>query len=564
MILQNKCCAWYSAHSGRRCESLIATGTAAEAPLDERSGQSFLYLSGGYRGQDVLRHILAHSTWRPGLIAVVSDAPQAAPLGASECDGIPVFSVPSVYGPDAWWPMAAHGIKGVLAVGVPPDLLEESFLKAFPLGVYGFHAGLLPDTVGPAALNWALIRGLPETGTTLLRCTPEGDGWLLVSQQPCRIEDRETAGTLCTKLSAAAAELWAQHWPAIARNAVALRPAGKLIRGLSRRPDDGAIRWAEHSAASLDCWIRALARPYPGAFFWFGCRRIWVHGVEHDIRQNVAIDAPTLTSVSARGLTLDFPDGTVRISDLCLDDGAEIPGHLLAALAERVGDRLSSLHTGQRVLVVAAHPDDEVLGVGGTLIRHFKSGDEIRAVIVCSANSIRYREGEHDQPGDTQRASHYLGARSTGLGFADQRLDQGSNLELIQALEEQIREFQPQVIYTHWWGDVNADHARIAEAVDVAARPYSAPGLQSIYAFETPSSTEWTTSARARAFAPNVFVDISGELDRKLDAMRCYESELRPPPHPRSLRSLQQRAAYWGSIANMPAAEALALLRTRR
>src|SRR2546422_8205054 len=93
-----------------------------------------------------------------------------------------------------------------------------------------------------------------------------------------------------------------------------------------------------------------------------------------------------------------------------------------------------------------------------------------------------------------------------------------------------MRGCQPQHIYAHWMGDVNGDHARIAEAVAVAARPYSAPGLQSIYAFETPSSTEWTASGRAGAFAPNVFVDISDELDCKLDAMRCYESELRPPP----------------------------------
>ncbi len=536
-----------------------------KASLEELSGQSILYLSGGHRGQDVLRHILGSSAWRPGLIAVVSDSPRTVPVGtAAECDGIPLVTVPSVYSPDAWWAMAAHGIKGVLAVGVPPDLLEESFLKEFPLGVYGLHVGLLPSIAGPAALNWALIRGLTETGTTLVRYTMDGDGWLLVSQRPCPIEDGETASTLCTKLSAASAELWARHWPEIARNDVALRPAGKWIRNLSRRPEDGAIRWAEHSAASLDRWIRALARPYPGAFFRFGGRRIWVHGVERDTPEGAAVDAPTLTAVLAQGLTLDLPDGRIRISDLCLDDGSEIPGDLRAALAERVGARLSSLHTGQKVLVVAAHPDDEVLGIGGTLIRHFKSGDEIRAAIVCSAESIRYREGEHDQPGDTQRASHYLGAQSIGLGFADQRLDRGSNLELIQALERQIQEFQPQVIYTHWWGDVNADHALIAEAVDVAARPYSAPGVQSIYAFETPSSTEWTASGRAGAFAPNVFVDISDELDRKLDAMRCYESELRPPPHPRSLRSLQQRAAYWGSVANMRAAEALALLRTRR
>src|SRR5207244_1677104 len=365
---------------------------------------------------DVLRHVLASSAWRPGLIAVVSDS---VPLGAAaECDGVPVVAVPTEHTPDAWWAMAAHGIKGVLAVGVPPDLLEELSQKAFPLGVYGLQAGLLPGTAGPAALNWALIRGLTETGTSLVRYTKDGDGWLLVSQLPCRIEDGETAGTLCAKLSAASADLWARHWPGIARNDVALRPAGTWIRELGRRPEDGAIRWAEHSAASLDRWIRALARPYPGAFLRFGGRRIWVHRVERDTPEGAAVDAPTLTAVSARGLTLDFPDGRIRISDLSLDDGSEIPGHLLAALAERVG-----------------------------------------------AN----------------------------------RLDRCSNLELMQALERQIQEFQPHVIYTHWWGDVNADHARVAEAVDVAALPYSAPGLKSIYAFETPSSTEWTASARGRA-----------------------------------------------------------------
>src|SRR2546430_9350212 len=165
------------------------------ASLEELSGQSFLYLSGGQRGQDVARDILWIEAWRPGLIAVVSDSPRTVPVGtAAECDGIPLVTVPSVYSPDAWWAMAAHGIKGVLAVGVPPDLLEESFLKAFPLGVYGFHVGLLPGMAGPAALNWALIRGLTETGTTLVRYTMDGDGWLLVSQRPCPIEDGETAG----------------------------------------------------------------------------------------------------------------------------------------------------------------------------------------------------------------------------------------------------------------------------------------------------------------------------------------------------------------------------------
>jgi LmbE family N-acetylglucosaminyl deacetylase len=214
-------------------------------------------------------------------------------------------------------------------------------------------------------------------------------------------------------------------------------------------------------------------------------------------------------------------------------------------------------------LAIAAHPDDEVLGAGGTLIRHFKAGDEVRVLIVCSAHSIRYREGEHEQPADAQRASHYLGARTVGLGFPDQRLDAGSNLELIQSLEREIREFQPDVVFTHHWGDVNADHVRIAEAVDVATRPYAAPFIRRLYSFETPSSSEWTASQRDRPFTPNVFSDITRELERKLDAMRCYRSELRPYPHPRSLRSLRERAGHWGSVANMTAAEPLMLLRAR-
>jgi LmbE family N-acetylglucosaminyl deacetylase len=258
-----------------------------------------------------------------------------------------------------------------------------------------------------------------------------------------------------------------------------------------------------------------------------------------------------------------FPDGKLRLSDLRLDNDAEVPAHLITDLSAQAGGTLHSLHQGRRILVVAAHPDDEVLGSGGTLIRHFKSGDEIRTLIVCSGQPIRYREGEHEQAEDSQRAAHYLGAHTIGLGFPDQRLDAGSNLELIQAIERQVQDFEPNVVYTHHWGDVNADHVRIAEAVDVATRPYSAPSVERLYAFETASSTEWTAGSRNRAFTPNVFSDIAQELDRKLDAMRCYRSELRPYPHPRSLRALRERAAYWGSVANMSAAEPLMLLRAR-
>jgi LmbE family N-acetylglucosaminyl deacetylase len=421
---------------------------------------------------------------------------------------------------------------------------------------------MLPELAGPAPVNWAIIRGAPETGTTLLRYTKDLDGGTIVAQAACSIDARETPATLYRKLAVLSARVWLEQWSRIAAGTVPERPLGRLPLNLRRRPEDGLIRWSEHSAESLDRWIRALSRPYPGAYFWLRGRRIWVHSIELDSGSSSASE-PTLGDVESDRIVALFPDGRARLSDLRLDGDVAAPAHLLAELAGSVGQPLRSLHQGLRVLAIAAHPDDEVLGVGGTLIRHFKAGDEVRALIVCSAQPIRYREGEHDQPADAQRAAHYLGAHTIGLGFPDQRLDAGSNLELIQALEREIHDFRPDVVYTHHWGDVNADHVRIAEAVDVATRPFAAPWIQRLYGFHTPSSSEWTASQRDRPFTPNVFTDISRELDRKLDAMRCYGSELRPYPHPRSLKSLRERAGLWGSVANMPAAEPLMLLRSR-
>jgi LmbE family N-acetylglucosaminyl deacetylase len=273
-------------------------------------------------------------------------------------------------------------------------------------------------------------------------------------------------------------------------------------------------------------------------------------------------EAPTLAGVGDGALEMALPGGRLRLSDLRVD-GTHGRGAIPAEMSFDVGRTMSSLHHGRRVLAIAAHPDDEVLGVGGTLARHFKRGDDVYVRIVSSADPIRYSPGEHDQPGDTRRAAFYLGAETAGLEFPDQRLDAGSNLALIQAVEAEVRRIQPHVVYTHHWGDVNADHVRIAEAVDVAIRPFAAPFIETAFAFETASSSEWTVSARHRSFTPNVFVDISDELPRKLDAMRAYRSELRPYPHPRSLRSLSERAGFWGSVANLEAAEPFMLLRGR-
>jgi methionyl-tRNA formyltransferase/LmbE family N-acetylglucosaminyl deacetylase len=527
--------------------------------------QSFAYLGGVSEGQDILRTLLRNKAWQPGLILALSDEALSGAAGGRpwprELAGLPVVKVPSFQSPEAWRALGGGAIQGVLTAGIS-EILRQAFLDSFPLGVYGFHGSLLPALAGPAPVNWAIIHGLPETGTTLLRYTRDLDGGTVVAQAACSIDPRETSGTLYGKLSTLSAALWLEHWPRIAGNGVPHRPLGPLTLNLRRRPEDGLIRWSDHSPTSLDRWVRALSRPYPGAYFWFRSRRIWVHASEP---LETSPDRPEATLESAAGDHVDvaFPGGGVRLSDLRLDGDAPVPSYMMSELAAHLRQPVGSLHRGHRVLAIAAHPDDEVLGAGGTLIRHFKAGDEVRALIVCSADPIRYRAGEHDQPGDTERASHYLGGRTTGLGFPDQRLDAGSNLDLIQAIEREVREYQPDVVYTHHWGDVNADHARIAEAVDVACRPFAAPWIRRLYAFDTPSSSEWTASSRNRPFVPNAFSDISGELDRKLDAMRCYRSELRPYPHPRSLRSLRERAGYWGSVANMSAAEPLMLLRER-
>ena len=217
----------------------------------------------------------------------------------------------------------------------------------------------------------------------------------------------------------------------------------------------------------------------------------------------------------------------------------------------------------RRIMVVAAHPDDELLGVGGTLAKHARAGDEVRAVVVSEGASSRYAEGaENELQSAGRRAAERLGLRGIEfLGLPDQRLDTLPILEVIQAIEKVVDAFQPEVLYTHHWGDVNRDHAVVCEAVSVATRPIGPSFPREVLCFETPSSTEWSLPSVQAAFVPNWFVDVTDTIEDKLAAMACYESELRPEPHPRSLAALRARAAYWGQIVTRPYAEAFVLLR---
>lgn len=217
-----------------------------------------------------------------------------------------------------------------------------------------------------------------------------------------------------------------------------------------------------------------------------------------------------------------------------------------------------SSQKSRHVLAIAAHPDDEVLGCGGTLARHAECGDQVSVIIACEGESLRYGAGAVNQCEHIQEAAKTLGVfRAYPLGFPDQKLDTINLVELITPLEKVIREVEPEVVYCQFGGDANRDHHLLFQAALIATRPI-AEYPATMYAFETASSTEWSFP---RAFVPDTWVDISSTLERKLQAMACYKSELREYPHPRSLESLRHRAAYWGNQVCVPAAEVFATVR---
>lgn len=220
----------------------------------------------------------------------------------------------------------------------------------------------------------------------------------------------------------------------------------------------------------------------------------------------------------------------------------------------------------EKVLVIAAHPDDELLGVAGTIARHVADGDEVTCVVCSEGATTRYEQSAvNELQACGQRAAALLGVREIRfLGMRDQHLDAQPILDVIQAIESVVRELTPSIVYTHHWGDVNRDHKVVNEAVMVACRPVGDAYPRSVLLFETPSSTEWSWPDPTTAFVPQHFVDVTSTVERKLEAMACYTSELRPAPHPRSLEALRSRAAYWGQVVGRAYAEAFVVARQVR
>ena len=223
-----------------------------------------------------------------------------------------------------------------------------------------------------------------------------------------------------------------------------------------------------------------------------------------------------------------------------------------------------------KYLIISAHPDDEVLGCGGSMAKWSKEGNEVHVLIM--AEGITSRDKERDKSlrknelsllgQSARKAADILGVSSLKLlDNPDNRMDSMDLLDVVKPLEKYIFNINPDVVVTHHSSDLNIDHQIIHQAVMTACRPTYGNTVKRILSFEVPSSTEWQSVTSGNSFRPNWFEDISESLDLKIEALKVYQSEMREWPHPRSLKAVEHLARWRGATVGCDAAEAFMLNR---
>lgn len=222
----------------------------------------------------------------------------------------------------------------------------------------------------------------------------------------------------------------------------------------------------------------------------------------------------------------------------------------------------------KKVLVIAAHPDDEVLGMGGTIAKLTTEGKEVNVLIVTDGSSSQYRDADNlieiieAKKQETRRCADVLDVKEIYYGgLPDMKLDCTPHIEINQVIEQVVDKIKPDAVFTHFWGDVNADHQNVYKSTLVAVRPVMGQVVKELFCYSVPSSTEWTPNKEDTMFMPNMFVDITDVAERKYEAFSQYVTELRDYPHPRSVQYLREADKAAGIRVGLLAAEEFVLLR---
>lgn len=219
-----------------------------------------------------------------------------------------------------------------------------------------------------------------------------------------------------------------------------------------------------------------------------------------------------------------------------------------------------------KVLVVAAHPDDEILGCGATMAKHIENGDQVKVIIAAEGLTSRLNSDNSEDLSKelvelqniSLTANSKLGVKDVEfLSLPDNKMDSVTLLDVIKKIETVVSAYRPNIIYTHFPNDLNIDHRILSEAVLTATRPMPGLKVNEIYFFEIASSTEWNYSGNtSKAFYPNYFNDVTDTLNKKLEALKIYKGEMREYPHSRSIENLKNMALVRGANCGVNAAEA--------
>ncbi|BFM42309.1 PIG-L family deacetylase [Flavobacterium sp. CFS9] len=227
----------------------------------------------------------------------------------------------------------------------------------------------------------------------------------------------------------------------------------------------------------------------------------------------------------------------------------------------------------KKIMIVVAHPDDELLGLGATFHKLINEYN-VQTHVVILGEGITSRADSRDikawerelaiHRDNIKKAQLAIGYHSTSIyDFPDNRFDSVALLDIIKTVEKEKKQFNPEVIFTHHGGDVNVDHQRTFESIITACRPMKDEKVKTIITFETPSGTEWRSPTDPRQFLPNLFFSVSeSDLNAKIKGMESYEFERREYPHPRSPEALKIQAQRWGITIGTNFAEAFCLVRS--